>query len=40
MSLKVGIFASESDLRAVAEKTLAQVVDKALDDTALRSAIR
>ncbi|HEY6927468.1 MAG TPA: hypothetical protein VI653_28595 [Steroidobacteraceae bacterium] len=40
VTLKSGIFASEADLRAVAQKTLAQVVDKALDDTAFRSAIR
>jgi uncharacterized lipoprotein YajG len=40
VSLKTGVFASEADLRAVAQKTLAQVIDKALDDTAFRSAIR
>jgi len=40
VSMKTGVFASEADLRAVAQKTLAQVVDKALDDTAFRNAIR
>ena len=40
MSLSTGIFASVEDLRAVTEKTLRDVVDKALDDSALRAAMQ
>lgn len=40
LSLKTGYFASVDELRALAEKTLAEVVDKALDDSALRNAMR
>jgi hypothetical protein len=34
------VFASVDDLRVVLEKTLGDVVDKALDDPALRAARR
>ena len=40
VSLKTGVFASVDDLRMLAEKTLDEVVDKALDDTALRNALQ
>jgi uncharacterized lipoprotein YajG len=40
LSLSTGIFASVDDLRAVTEKTLREVVDKALDDSALRAAMQ
>lgn len=40
MSVHTGVFASVEDLRALTEKTLREVVDKALDDTALRAALR
>jgi uncharacterized lipoprotein YajG len=40
LTLKAGVFASVEDLRAVAEKTLTEVVDKALDDSALRSVLQ
>lgn len=40
MALNVGVFGSVETLRALAEKALGEVVDKALDDTALRNAIR
>ncbi|MGH8533666.1 MAG: YajG family lipoprotein [Gammaproteobacteria bacterium] len=40
LSLKTGIFASVEDLRALTAKTLQQVVDAALDDPALRNALR
>jgi uncharacterized lipoprotein YajG len=40
LALNVGVFASIETLRALAEKALSEVVDKALDDTALRNAIR
>lgn len=39
-ALNVGMFASVEDLRAVVEKALGEVVDKALDDSALRAALR
>lgn len=35
-----GVFASVEDLRILAQKTLRQVVDEALDDPALRGALR
>jgi len=40
MALNVGVFGSVETLRALAEKALSELVDKALDDTALRNAIR
>ena len=40
LALNVGVFASVDDLRAVTERTLREVVDKALDDTALRAALK
>lgn len=40
VALNVGVFGSVDRLRAVAEKALTEVVDKALDDTALRNAMR
>jgi uncharacterized lipoprotein YajG len=40
LSLNAGVFASVDDLRAVLQKTLGQAVDKALDDSALRAALR
>jgi uncharacterized lipoprotein YajG len=40
MALNVGVFGSVDTLRALAEKALNEVVDKALDDTALRNAMR
>jgi uncharacterized lipoprotein YajG len=40
LALNTGVFASVEALRALAEKTLAEVVDKALDDSALRDAMR
>jgi uncharacterized lipoprotein YajG len=40
LSWSTGVFASEKDLRAVMQKTLDEVVDKALHDTALRTAMR
>ncbi len=39
-ALDVGIFASVESLRALAEQVLNETVDKALDDVALRYAIR
>lgn len=38
--LAMGVFASVDELRALTERTLREVVDKALDDTAFRSALR
>lgn len=40
LNLQAGIFGSVEDLRALTEKTLRETVDKALDDTALRAALR
>jgi hypothetical protein len=40
LSLATGVFASVESLRVLAEKTLQQVVDQALDDPALRGVIR
>ncbi len=40
LAMNTGIFASVEGLRALAEKTLSQVVDKALDDPALRDSMR
>jgi hypothetical protein len=40
MALNVGVFGNVDTLRLLAEKTLDEVVDKALDDTALRNAMR
>lgn len=40
LSLKTGVFASVEELRAITEKTLSEVIDKALEDTALRNALR
>ncbi len=40
VTFQAGIFGSVDNLRDVAEKTLRQVVDKALDDPALRAALR
>jgi uncharacterized lipoprotein YajG len=40
MSLNAGVFASVDDLRVVLEKTLREVVDQALDDSALRAALQ
>ena len=40
LALNVGVFGSVDSLRALAEKALGEVVDKALDDTALRNAMR
>jgi uncharacterized lipoprotein YajG len=40
LAVNTGVFASVDTLRALAEKTLDQVVDKALDDSALRSAMQ
>lgn len=40
IALNVGVFGSVESLRALAEKALNEVVDKALDDPALRSAIK
>jgi len=40
LSLATGVFASVESLRVLAEKTLQQVVDQALDDPALRGALR
>lgn len=39
MSLKTGIFASVEELRALAERTLNEVVDEALDDSTLHAAL-
>ena len=39
LALNTGVFASVDTLRALAEKTLDQVVDKALDDSALRNVV-
>jgi uncharacterized lipoprotein YajG len=39
MALNVGVFGSVDSLRLLAEKTLNEVVDKALDDTAFRNAM-
>jgi uncharacterized lipoprotein YajG len=39
MTLKAGVFASVEDLRIVAEQALSEVVDRALDDPALRGAL-
>lgn len=35
-----GVFAAPEDLRALTERTLREVVDKALDDTSFRQALR
>lgn len=40
MAFNVGVFGSVDTLRALAEKALDEVVDKALDDTALRNSMR
>ena len=40
LALNVGIFASVETLRALAEKALDEVVDKALDDSDLRYSLR
>jgi uncharacterized lipoprotein YajG len=40
LALNAGAFGSVESLRALAEKALNEVVDKALDDTALRNAMR
>jgi len=40
MARNVGVFGSVDTLRALAEKALSEVVDKALDDTALRNPMR
>jgi uncharacterized lipoprotein YajG len=40
LTMKAGVFGSVEDLRALTEKTLREVVDKALDDPALRAALR
>ena len=40
ITLKAGVFGSVDELRALAEKALTEVVDKALDDTALQEAMR
>jgi hypothetical protein len=39
VSLKVGVFASVEELRALAEKTLNQAVNEVLDDPAFLSAV-
>ena len=39
-TLATGVFASTEALAAVANRTLAQVVDKALDDPEVRAALR
>jgi len=39
LAMNVGIFASVETLRALAEKSLTEVVDKSLDDTALRNSM-
>jgi uncharacterized lipoprotein YajG len=39
LSMATGVLASVEDLRAVLEKTLSQVVDKALDDPEMRAAL-
>jgi uncharacterized lipoprotein YajG len=40
LSMSTGVFASLDDLKAVLEKALSQVVDKALDDPDLRLALK
>jgi uncharacterized lipoprotein YajG len=40
LSLQTGIFGSVEELRAVLQKTLGEVIDKALDDPQLRAALR
>ncbi|HWP00395.1 MAG TPA: YajG family lipoprotein [Methylococcus sp.] len=40
LSPSTGIFASVEDLRSITEKTLREVVDKALDDPAVRNALK
>jgi hypothetical protein len=40
ISVSTGVFGSIEELRAILEKTLREAVDKALDDSALRSAAR
>jgi uncharacterized lipoprotein YajG len=40
LNMQTGIFASVDGLRALAEKTLGQTVDKALDDSALRASLK
>jgi uncharacterized lipoprotein YajG len=40
ISLNTGVFASVDDLRVVLEKTLQNVVDKALDDPELRASLK
>lgn len=40
VTLNAGVFGSVEELRAVLEKTLRETVDKALEDTALRSALQ
>jgi hypothetical protein len=40
LTLSAGIFGSVEELRALMEKTLQQAIDQALDDPALRNAVR
>jgi hypothetical protein len=40
LALNTGVFASVDTLRARAERTLDQLVDKALDDSALRNVMQ
>jgi uncharacterized lipoprotein YajG len=40
LALNVGVFASVETLRALAEKSLSEVVDKSLDNSALRNSMR
>jgi hypothetical protein len=40
MSVATGVFATVEDLRVVTEYTLREVVDKALDDSALREVLQ
>ena len=40
LAVNTGVFASVDTLRTLAEKTLDQLVDKALDDAALRNVMQ
>lgn len=40
LSMQTGVFASIDDLRDVLQKTLSELVDKALDDPELRAALK
>jgi hypothetical protein len=40
LAMDAGVFGSVETLRALTERTLREVVDKALDDSALRNALR